>query len=214
MTKNPIISLSLPKSGTTTLAEALRIAGLKVADWRVRRHETDNTAIHDKLVATMMYEDYFTHGDPLHRLTEFDAITEMNAVNFRLSLWPQTDFALLSAIEAHYPAVRFILCKRDPERLANSILGWNNLGKERLPKNDVPGLPRPFGADSKDLIRWIEGHYAFCDRMFEGRKNYLAYQLEDTDAPQRIAAFLDLDLPWWGKANTTEDWLATQRQEG
>ena len=82
----PIISLSLPKSGTTTLADALREAGLKVADWRIRRHETDTLAIQDQLVAQLMYEDYFDSGDPLARLGEFDAITEMNAVNKNVCL--------------------------------------------------------------------------------------------------------------------------------
>lgn len=210
----PIISLSLPKSGTTTLADALRQAGLTVADWRIRRHETDSLHLHDRLVAELMYEDYFDSGDPLARLGEFDAITEMNAVNKNVCFWPQMDVGLLSAIEAHHPGVRFLLSRRDPEKTAESMLNWNNLAKERLPRNNVPGLPRPYGDQKPHLVRWITSHYAFCDRLFEGRDHFMAVDPEDPAAAEKISAFLDVDMPWWGKSNTTADWLATQRQDG
>lgn len=209
-----IISLSLPKSGTTTLAKALRAAGLQVADWRIRRHETTNSALHDQLVAELMYQDYFDSGDPLARLGQFHAITEMNAVNKTLSLWPQMDFGLLNAIATHHPGARFILSERDPAKAARSIMNWNNLGKQRLPRNDVPGLPRPFGGREADLVRWIEGHYAFCRRVFKGADNFLAFNIEAPDVQAQISRFVGLELPWWGEANTTEEWIRTQRQDG
>lgn len=214
MIKTPIISLSLPKSGTTTLAHALRQAGLSVADWRIRRHETETVALQGQLIATLMYEDYFDSGDPLARLGEFHAITEMNAVNKALSLWPQTDSGILAAIQEHHPDVRFVLSMRDPEKVAQSMMSWNNLGKKRLPGADVPGLPRPYGSDISDLVRWIKGHYAFCETVFRGNPNFLAYDLEDPDVQSKIGHFLHLELPWWGKQNTTKEWLETQRQEG
>ncbi len=209
-----IISLSLPKSGTTTLAQALRRAGLQVADWRIRRHETTNIALQDQLVAELIYADYFESGDPLARLGQFHAITEMNAVNKTLSLWPQMDFGLLQAIAKHHPGARFVLSARDPAKVAQSIMRWNNLGKNRLPKNDVPGLPRPYGRSEADLIKWIEGHYAFCRRMFDGSDRFLAFDVEAADVQAQVSRFIGLELPWWGKANTTEEWIATQRQDG
>ena len=214
MTLRPIISLSLPKSGTTTLAMALRQAGLKVIDWRIRRDDTDSLDLQDCLIAELIYEDYFASGDPLARLGEFDAITEMNAINNKMSLWPQTDTGVLNAIIRHHPGARFVMSRRAPEKIAASMMNWNNLGKVRLPRNDVPGLPRPFGTRPEHLTRWIEGHYAFCDRFFEGRDNFMAYDLEDPDVARRIGDFLGLDLPWWGKVNTTEEWIATQRRDG
>jgi hypothetical protein len=214
ITIGPIISLSLPKSGTTTFAHALRHAGLAVADWRIHRHETDNADLHDQLLAPLIYEDYFDSGDPLARLGQFQAITEMNAVNKHLSLWPQTDSGILAAIERHHPDVRFVLSLRDPAKVANSMMNWNNLGKRRLPQADVPGLPRPYGGSVSDLARWIEGHYAFCDRMFRGSSQFLAYELEDPDVQTKISHFLKLDLPWWGKANENPDKADPTRQEG
>lgn len=201
MLKGPVISLSLPKSGTTTLAHALRHAGLKVADWRIRPQQTEDKALQGQLIAPLVYEDYFEHGDPLRRLRAFDAVTEMSAINNQLSFWPQCDAGLLMAIEKHYPHVRFLLSVRSPASVAGSMMGWNTLGSRRLPENDVPGLPRPFGSDVAHLQRWIESHYAFCLRVFRGRQNFLAYRLEDPEAPKKIGAFLGLDLPWWGKAN-------------
>jgi len=201
----PIISLSLPKSGTTTFATALRHAGLRVADWRIRPGDTDNAKLHRNLIAPLMYHDYFAHGDPLLRLSEFDALTEINAVNHKMSLWPQTDLALLGAIEAHHPNVRFVLSARRAEDVARSMMRWNNLGRERLPKSDVPGMPRGFGRTPEELMRWIEGHYAACARAFAGRSHFLAYRPDDLQVQGKLSDFLGLELPWWGKSNATED---------
>ncbi|MCX7559481.1 sulfotransferase family protein [Sulfitobacter sp. F26204] len=205
MISNPIISLSLPKSGTTTLAVALRHAGLKVIDWRIRQGQSANPALKGALIAPLMYEDYFDSGDPLARLGEFHAVTEMSAVNNRMSMWPQTDSGMLSAILHHHPGARFVLSLRDPTDVANSIMGWNNLGKIRLPRNDVPGLPRPYGGDIKHLTRWVEGHYNFCARFFRNSPNFLAYKLEDRNVRADISRFLGLELPWWGKANVNKN---------
>lgn len=81
------------------------------------------------------------------------------------------------------------------------MMGWNTLGKRRLPENDVPGLPRPFGTSEAHLARWVESHYAFCQRFFRGSPNFLAYSLEDPGAQAKIGDFLGRPLPWWGQAN-------------
>lgn len=201
MTVGPIISLSLPKSGTTTLARALRHAKLRVADWRIKPGQTDNEALHKQLVAPLLYEDYYNSGDPLARLGEFDAITEASAINGEVCYWPQTDAGLLNAIELHHPRAKFVLSMRPPDKVAASMMGWNTLGSRRLPGNNVPGLPRPFGSSEAQIAHWVAGHYIFCARMFKGASNFLAYDLEDPDASKKISDFLELPLPWWGHAN-------------
>ena len=40
-----VVNLGLPKSGTTTLAKALRMSGLRVADHRMRGRNTDDPAL-------------------------------------------------------------------------------------------------------------------------------------------------------------------------
>lgn len=201
MTRLRVVNLALPKTGTTTLTDALRHAGLTVADWRIRAGQSRNKDLKGMHLGKILYADYFATGDPLARLGEFDVINEMSAVREDQSLWPQTDWGLLSAIQAHHPEVKFILTTRNPAKTADSVMRWNNLGKRRLPAADVPGLPRGFGRSEDELARWMTAHYAFCRRMFEGESNFMEYDIEDPQAPAKISAYLGIDLPWWGRSN-------------
>lgn len=201
MSRLRVVNLALPKTGTTTLTDALRQAGLTVADWKIRAGQSQRADIPRMHLGKILYEDYFASGDPLARLDEFDVINEMSAVREDRSLWPQTDWGLLSAIAQHHPGVRFILTMRDPVKTADSMMRWNNLGKKRLPAADIPGLPRGFGRTEAELIRWQRAHYAFCHHVFAGADNFMSYDIEDPKAPDRIAAYLGVDLPWWGQSN-------------
>ena len=201
MSRLRVINLGLPKTGTTTLSRALRRTGLHVADWRVHDKQTTREDIRGKLVGQIMYHDYFTTGDPLARLEEFDAVTEMNALRPDNNFWPQTDFGLLEAIQHHHPGVRFLLSRRDPEATARSMMNWGNLGEKRLPDNDVPGLPRGYGGTVTELVRWIDGHYAFCRRMFAAGGAFLEFDPADPDVRTKLGDFLGRDMPWWGRAN-------------
>ena len=197
-----VINLGFPKSGTTTLGEALTHAGMRVADWKVRQGQSKTMR---GFVGKLMYEGYYRTGDPLHFLHDFNAFTEIEVVREGKNLWPQTDFALLSAIRTHYPGAKFILSYRDPVKHANSMRRWSNLGRTRLPDNAVPGLPPDYGRKPGELERWIKGHVAFCRQIFTGCETYMDYDVEDVDAQDRIAAFLGVDLPWWGKVNQNQN---------
>ena len=197
-----VINLGFPKSGTTTLGEALTHAGMRVADWKIRPGQSETMR---GFVGKLMYHGYFETGDPLHYLFDFNAFTEIEVVREGKNLWPQTDWALIAAIRAHYPGAKFILSHRDPVKHAGSMRRWSNLGKSRLPDNAVPGLPEGFGRTPGELERWIEGHTAFCRQVFKGAGDYMDYDVEDDTARDRIAAFLGLELPWWGKANANQN---------
>ena len=138
MSRLRVINLGLPKTGTTTLSRALRRAGLHVADWRIHDRQTGRDDIRGKLVGQIMYHDYFASGDPLARLDEFDAVTEMNALRPDNNFWPQTDFGLIDALERHHPGVRFVLSRRDPEATARSMMNWGNLAKNACPTTMCP----------------------------------------------------------------------------
>ena len=99
MSRLRIVNLALPKTGTTTLTDALRAAGLTVADWKIRPGQSQRSDILRMHVGKVIYEDYFDSGDPLARLGEFDVINEMSAVREDRSFWPQTDWGLLQAIQ-------------------------------------------------------------------------------------------------------------------
>ncbi|SLN38626.1 hypothetical protein ROJ8625_01783 [Roseivivax jejudonensis] len=196
-----ILNLGLPKTGTTTLSHALRSAGLRTADWKLRPAQTDDPDLRDVFVGEILYGDYFAHGDPLRRLSGFDAITEMNALGPHGNYWPQTDWALLDAIRTRHPDTLFVLSRRDPASAADSMMRWRSLGTRRMPRHTVPGLPKGWGGTTAELARWVDGHQRFCDAIFAGSDRYLAYDIEDPEAPQRIAAFIGRPLPWWGVAN-------------
>lgn len=208
MSRQIVINLGLPKSGTTTLAQALRKAGFTVADYRIRWRDTDNKALRGRFVGGQMYQGYFASGDPLQTLAEFDGFSEIGMTRGNLSYWPQTDWGVISAIRAHHPGVRFLASARDPKDQALSMLKWSDMGIERLPRLTVPGLPRGFGHTNLERAQWIAAHHAFLAHVFAGADDFLEYNIADKTAPQKISAFLGRDLPWWGRLNTNKDAVA------
>ena len=191
-----VVNLGLPKSGTTTLARALRLAGYRVADHRIRGRNLPDGALKGAYVADLLYRGYFDAGDPGVLLAGITAISEMNMLRGTRSIWPQTDFALLQAIRAHHPGVRFLASRRDAASMSRSMLAWSNLGSERLPGAAIPGLPPGFGGTGKERETWIEGHYANLRQLFQGADDFLEYDVADPQAPEQIGAFLDRRLPW------------------
>ena len=194
-----VINLGLPKSGTTTLGKALNEAGFAVADWRIRRGDPHASAF--GFVGNLMYHSYFKSGDPLALMPNYTGFAEISVVRKGFNLWPQTDWGLIAAIRAHHPGARFVLTTRPAEKIADSMLRWSNLGRTRLPDNEVPGLPRPYGRTDPERIRWIEGHHAFCRQVFRGGDDFLELPLEDERCSERLADFLSVPIPWWGVAN-------------
>ncbi len=196
-----VINLGLPKSGTTTLAHALKVAGLKVADYRIRRRQTAQPDLHGAFVAQMMYRGLYEAGDPLIHMEEFDGFSEISTVAKGLSIWPQTDFNIIDAIRRTHPGARFLASRREARALSDSMLRWSDLGTDRLPNGNIPGLPAGFGATSRERMTWIDGHYAHLRAIFSGDPAFLEYDPADPSAPSRISAHIGRDLPWWGKAN-------------
>jgi len=168
-----VVNLGLPKTGTTTLARALRRSGMHVADHRIRAKQTENTELHGAYVADLLYRGFYETGDPGAYLTDFQAISEMSVLREGRSLWPQMDFALIDALRTHHPGVKFLASNRDPFALSQSMLAWSDLGTARLPGSNVPGLPEGYGETSAERIQWIKGHYAHLRALFAGDDSFL-----------------------------------------
>lgn len=197
-----VVNLGLPKSGTTTLARALRRAGFKVADHRIRVNQTRDAELQRAYVGELLYRGLYETGDPGAHLGPFTAISEMSVLRAGKSLWPQTDFALILAIRERHPEVRFLCSRRAAFDMSQSMLAWSDLGTNRLPQSPVPGLPEGYGQTSKEREQWIEGHHAALRHFFRGDDRFLDYDVADPEAPERIGTFLGRDLPWWGRANS------------
>lgn len=196
-----LVNLGLPKSGTTTLARALRRAGLRTADHRVRRRQTPRVEVQGQYVADLLYRGYFETGDPGALLGDFAALSEISLLDGTRSIWPQSDLALIDALRRSHPRVRFLALRRDAFETSQSMLAWSNLGLSRLPRAAVPGLPPGFGETSKERQIWIDGHYATLRRYFARDPGFLEVDIDDPATPDRIGAFLGRRLPWWGRAN-------------
>ena len=196
-----VVNLGLPKTGTTTLARALKIAGYRVADHRIRPRQTDNPDLADAFVADVLYRGYFLTGDPGSEFGDFTALTELSCLRKGKSLWPQMDFALIDAIRRHHPDVRFLASRRDSWDVSQSMLAWSDLGIDRLPASDIPGLPEGYGETSKERVQWIDGHYAHLNVLFAGDPAFLEFDVSDAGAQRTVGAHLGIDLTWWGHAN-------------
>jgi len=196
-----IVNLGLPKSGTTTLDQALQSAGLKVADHKMRRADAPRPELAGRPVARVLYDGYFQTGDPLADLGQYDALGEISILRPNLSLWPQTDWGLLSALRDRHPETLFVATRRPAAAISDSMMRWRNLGTQRMPNGAIPGLPVGYGATTGEQLRWIDGHYAFLSRVFDGDPRFLMLDVGATDARDRLSAFTGLTIPWWGKAN-------------
>ena len=199
-----VVNLGLPKTGTTTLARALRLAGLSVADYRVRPKQAKQPIQSDAYVADLLYRGYFETGDPMTYLSHFGAISEMSLLQKDRSLWPQMDFGLIQAIRDHHPGVKFLASSRDPFALSQSMLAWSDLGTARLPAASVPGLPAGFGETSAERIQWITAHYAHLRAIFGDDDDFLEYDVADPAARDLISGFLGMPVNWWGKINVNK----------
>ena len=204
-----VINLGLPKSGTTTLARALKVAGLKTADHRIRRHQSTDPALRGAFVGDLIYRGYYNTGDPTALLSDFAAISEMSCLRAGHSLWPQMDYAIIAAFRRHHPGVRFVASWRPADMMARSMLAWSDLGSDRLPSMDIPGLPRGFGETEKERARWIDGHYAHLDALFAQDPTFLRLDVTAANAQDQLAAHIGLVLPWWGRANAAPQEGAT-----
>lgn len=200
-----LVNLGLPKSGTTTLAEALNKAGWCAADHKVRRLHTSEPTLGGTFVARQLYNGYFNSGNPFEFLDMYDALTEISVLKVDVSLWPQCDYAVLKAMRMVRPGLLFVATWRPAAELSDSMRRWNNLGKDRLPSGTLPGLPRGFGQSDAERIRWIEGHYDMLRDLFGDDPRYLELPVAAPDARDRLAAHIEMDIPWWGRANVNTE---------
>lgn len=203
-----VVNLGLPKTGTTTLGRALKLAGLKVADHRIRPKQTSRTALHNAFVADLLYQGYYETGDPMARFDEFEAIAEMSCLRDGRSIWPQMDFGLIDSLRRNHPGVKFVATRRPSWDVSQSMLAWSDLGVARLPDSHVPGLPPGYGATSKEREVWIDAHYAHLATVFRNDPAFLELDVAAPDAKAKLAAHIGVKIDWWGKANKRK---ATER---
>ena len=201
-----LMVIGFPKSGTTSLTEALTASGLRTVHWRIPKKE---------FVGARIYEAIFRGLDPFALLQNYDAITQADVClpAHKINFWPNLDFAVLSAIRRAHPSCLFLLNYRRPEAITDSISRWEDLQK-RLTVSDIPGLPSGAGSKRTDLITWIENHFAACRRFFADDPHFLEIDIESPDAPNRLGEALGIEIVGWAdyKAHTFEDEIAARNK--
>lgn len=195
-----VVNLGLPKSGTTTVGEALVATGLKTSSHRVMPEDGLPKERHGQFIGHMMYEGYFGKGDPLAHLDAYDGLGEISVIHAGKPAFPQMDAAVIEAVAMHHPGVRFVASWREPAAISNSMLRWNNL-VARLQRNSLPGLPVGYGEKDHERERWIEAHYSFLDTVFGGDEIYLQLDVKQADAPEQLGKHIGREIKWWGQAN-------------
>lgn len=199
------VNLGLPKSGTTTLAHALTEAGWLAADHKVRRAQSTKPGLAGTYIGHQLFKGHFNSGNPFEFLDLYDALTEINALNGPVSIWPQCDYALIKSMRMARPDLSFVATWRSPEDMADSMRRWNNLGVDRLPNGTMPGMPHGFGKTDAELITWIEGHYDMLRDLFGDDPRYLELDVTADDAPDKLGGHLGIEVPWWGKKNVNSE---------
>ncbi|MBR0652370.1 sulfotransferase family protein [Roseomonas terrae] len=186
------VVIGFPKSGTSTIQEALTRSGLTAAHWRWN----------DRPIGQLVYEGLFAEGDPFARLHGLDAVTQMDVCqpHLKLNYWPNLDFVVLEAIRARHPRCLMVLNRREPAAIADSIGRWYDM-RDRFAISDIPGLPRGFGRRPEELVGWIERHHAAVLARFGGDPAFLDL---DVTAPDRLGAALGVRIAWWGRANVNK----------
>ncbi|MBP0480932.1 sulfotransferase family protein [Sagittula salina] len=197
-----LVNLGLPKTGTTTLAHALVRAGWTVADHKVRRVHTREPGLGGTFIGRQLYNGYFACGNPfLHLDPVYDALTEISVLNGDTSVWPQCDYPLLKAMRLQRPDMLFVATWRPAAETSDSMRRWNTMGTDRLPMGNIPGLPKGYGGEDAERIRWIAGHYDMLRDLFGDDPRYIELPVGAADARERLSAHIGIALPWWGRLN-------------
>lgn len=195
-----VFVVGLPKTGTTTLTEALKRSGYAPAHWRVPEGHVG--AVVDANLRA---------GRPVFAgLEAYDAITQADVClpAKGLNVWPNLDVAVLDRIRAEHPGCVFVLNTRAPEKTIRSIRRWGTLHR-RLIRAAVPGLPAGRGRTDEELRAWIEAHYAAMRARYGGRPGFVEFDIEDPAAPETLGAALGTPIRWWGRRNESDAVLGT-----
>lgn len=187
-----IFAVGLPKSGTSSLQDALLRSDVSSLHWYMRRV--------DKYAGSCIYQRWFARQNLMADFPGVTSVTQPDLLTMGTSFWPQMDPALLREVARQNPGVSFILNYRDPVKIADSMERWGNF-MERLYTMGAPGMPPRMARTPKHVRRWIEDHYSNIRAQFEGSGAFLEYHIEDPEAPEKICRQTGIEIRWWGHSN-------------
>ena len=167
MIKNKVFCLGFHKTGTTSLAEALKQLG-----YRVTGPNGVNDPNIEKNVLPMAYD----------LIEKFDA--------FQDNPWP----IIYKKIDKNYPDSKYILLLRNSDAWIKSII--NHFGQEKTPMREwIYGVGCPEG-NEEIYINRFEKHNADVLNYFKNRpEDLLVMELAKGDGWEKLCKFLEKDIP-------------------
>jgi Sulfotransferase domain len=177
-----IILVGFPKSATTSFHSLFEKLGMKSSHWRYA----------DKYVGTVIKNNKLANKPLLSGLEDLDCFTQMDVcMSAEHAYWPQlTDFKQL-----YYenPDAVFILPKREPVKILNSMKNWKGL-IERISKYN-PELIVDMAGDTLDekLLTLIETHYHNVEKFFGSLPDakFIIYDIQ-TDTSDKLTKYIDV----------------------
>lgn len=183
------LCVGLPKTGTSTLHRALLSAGIQ---------SVHHIAFKRSPPAGALMIQAMNEGRPLDTyLPHIEAVTQLDSAGKHVHAWPQCDKAFLRQFRKEFPEATVVLHTRHIPKTIRSIKRWGTLW-DRL-RASAPGLED----DSPEhmVVRWIQAHYAHIRTEFSEDPNFVEFDIEDPDAPQKLSTALGLEVKWWGVEN-------------
>ena len=165
--KQKVFGIGFHKTGTTSLANALRVLGYRV---------TGPNGVYDEEIASRVQEMAWA------LVEQYDA--------FQDNPWP----LLYQELDQRYPGSKFILTIRPTDRWIGSVA--RHFGGATTPMREwIYGNGDPAGIEDVYVARY-EQHNAEVMEYFEGRPDdLLVMRLTDGDAWPELCGFLGVDVP-------------------
>jgi autotransporter strand-loop-strand O-heptosyltransferase len=192
-----IFVLGFPKAGTTSLHKAFESSGIPSAHWEVTNDKGELQS-----VGSLLMDGYMYRNDIWYNLKKFRAVTQADVClpSRGLNIWPQLQYSFVNALREEYPDCLFILNYIPAEELAENMINWGNL-QARLVESDIPGLPVGSGTTKAELVNWINNHYKWVRKNFEGDNNFLELDIKNDDVRRKLSDALGEEIVWWDQSN-------------
>ena len=173
-----IILIGFPKSGTSSFQTLFAKLGYKSAHWTYNK----------KHIGSIIKKNKNSNKPLLSGLKSLDCITQMDVcISKQHCYWPQlVDYKQLYYENRDYI---FILNKRSPEKILDSMKRWGTMNKRLFKYN--PELIQ----DKTDngLINYINKHFKDVENFFEQEKDakFISFDIED-DNISKLKKYIDI----------------------
>ena len=180
-----VFGIGFHKTGTTSLAHALKLLGYAV---------TGPNGFRDPQIA----ENVYAMADSL--VAEFDA--------FQDNPWP----VIYQYLDRKWPGSKFILTLRPPEKWIDSLV--RHFGEVHTPMREwIYGVGSPLGHEQTYLDRYQRHNDEVMEYFADRPCDLLVFRLTDGEGWERLCPFLGHEIPGepFPYANKAEDREADPR---